>query len=750
MFEIYKSCLGPKMFPEPCVYVPSDVLYRNIFNAPAAEPDLETVFPVLRRTGDGYDIDPYAIYIGQTVGGKPFAYNPRHVVNPLILILGTPGSGKSVPPGEPVLVVRDHSARLLPIERVEYGDRVIGVWTSNTTVSLAQVYNVVKHRFDGTIYRFTTLSGRSVRVTGDHSLIVYRDGRLDSVPASLLGKWDVLVLPFSFISFPAHSLDGSVLPLFQTGIVLSRAVLGRVSVEDGRVIIEDEDGFVEEQLEYGRVSFARSNGRIILDDKISPSLIRMFTGQIPDFVFTFDARLRSGLLTGLLSGNYCPCPDRRTAERLLLLGQTLGVPLRMFEDGRVGFYTAPVRMGDVYSGVILDPIVEIEEEEYSGPVYDLSTSTQNFMLGSGILAHNSATLKTIVLNTILGSEMYGYDPFPIIVVDPEGEYAVLREFFDKSESVHFRLGERDYINIFERPSKAISPLAWYARMEEVIAKFLDIGPGQTPSAYGIFKKEIWKAADRAGITLDPRTWNREDITLEQVYSGLTEMIEKIKKGEAKEIEESEKKQYLQGGETLKQRLERWTHPPADIFFHKSSVNLTDILKYKLVIFDGSQLPRYLYGLFTYWLVDWLYGFLLVLGPLPTFGIRFMLAIDEAWSLLKKEKKEGFASSNPLEDAARRIRKYGGLLIVATQTVEDVDEKMFSLFGTLVAGIIPSEQMAKKIVESRGMPKRFLQTIKTLGRGTLVWSINWSRRDKLYSTVPIVVRTSYLIPDLIKL
>lgn len=358
-------------------------------------------------------------------------------------------------------------------------------------------------------------------------------------------------------------------------------------------------------------------------------------------------------------------------------------------------------------------------------------------------AGKSATIKTFIYNLLRNEHFLekGQKIPPVIVVDPEGEYAILRQLLNPGDVLHLKLGRRDYINIFDRPSKSISPLAWYMRMMGVIQKFLKISPSQAVQAYRVLKLAIQDLAEKRGFTQDPHSWIKDDITLEDVHKWVQNKIEELES--QNKMKPSDKTTY-RGALTLASRLDQWMYPPNDAFSYRSTVDLSRIFQYKLIVLDSRGLAKDLFGLFSYWITYWIYGLMLEKGPLPSFGIRVVLIIDEAWSLLRKtENKE---EENPLDSLARRGRKYGILIVVATQTPEDVDKKMFSLFGTMVTGIIPSDEMVKKVVESRGMPERFKHEIKVLRQGELVWSINWRKRDFPMSGIPLVVQTDYPIKE----
>ena len=596
--KIYNEQLKGGEKPHPFNYMPDDILYRFTWFIGDDEPPLSVLYPLILKTEKGYVIDPLTVHIGRTASNKLFAYNPRYVVNPLILVVGTPGAGKSLHPDEPVLVIRDGAARSMPVKDAEAGDYTFAV-DEEGNVYLSEVLGVFRHKHSGELYRVKFIGPHgegTVTITPDHSLL----------------KWD--------------------------------------------------------------------NGRI--------------------------------------------------------------VPVRGDE----------VEKGDKLPVLNVNPLVDfaevidIKKIPYKGYVYDIETVHNTFMLANGLFVHNSATLKTFIYNFMRNADFMDRSRIPpIIVVDPEGEYDVLKQHVNPADVLHLRLGRRDYINIFDRPSKTINPMAWYMRILPVIQKFLHLSPGQAAQAYRVLKKAIKEVAEKKGITSDPATWLKPDITLEDVYKWIDEEMSAL---ESKKKMEPAERLFYRGSLTLMSRLDQWMNPPNDAFTKRSTVDLSKIFRYRLIILDARGLSKDLFGLFSYWITYWIYGLMLEKGPLPSFGIRVVLIIDEAWALLRKtESKE---EENPLEALARRGRKYGILIVVATQTPEDVDKKMFSLFGTLVTGIIPSDEMRNKIVQSRGMPERFKEIIGRLAQGQLVWHINWRKRNFPMSGMPIIVKTDYPIRDLVQI
>jgi len=359
-------------------------------------------------------------------------------------------------------------------------------------------------------------------------------------------------------------------------------------------------------------------------------------------------------------------------------------------------------------------------------------------------AGKSASVKTMIHNLLSNADLTDMEIPPVVVVDPEGEYATLGRLIGHENMLHLKLGAGDYINLFDRPSKMINPFAWYSRILQVILeKIVRLQPGQAARAYSVLKKAIMETAKNKGITRDPSTWWRDDITLKEVYDWI--VMTKQAYETKKDLTPMERS-FIDGASTLLRRLDQWMEPPYDGFSRPSSIPLRDIFNYKLIVLDARQYSgTEMFEVFVFWIVYWSYGLMLEQGPLPSFGVRLVLVIDEAWALLRK-KDRGSGAENPLEALARRGRKYGIFIIVATQTPEDVDEKMFSLFGTVVVGKLTSEKMVNKVVDSRGMPKRFKAIIPGLERGLLVWSVGWAKKDFPMAGTPLLVQSDYPLPQ----
>ena len=348
--------------------------------------------------------------------------------------------------------------------------------------------------------------------------------------------------------------------------------------------------------------------------------------------------------------------------------------------------------------------------------------------------------KSTLLKTWLANyrRLSGEGGKPIVVLDPEGEYDILtNDYGEDMRIVRMGAGE-DTINIFGRPDKSIKPTTWYSHVLDLLPEFLQLG--HAPLSQSLLRTIVMEElVKRHGFTEDPSTWDAPDITLEEVYETVRREMYK-----AREEGGREASRKLEGLITLHNRLQSWYHDPGyRTFFGRGRVfDLNSIFNYRLTVFDCSHLPRNAYGLFAKWLVKVIYTWMLLWRPLHKPGLRLYLFVDEAWSLLRATGS-GEEKENIVEEMARRCRKYGIALILSTQTPEDVDPKMFSLFGTLAVGIVPSQKMVETIIASRGAPPIHAEQIKNLPRGTFAWFINWAERDVVpFSKEPIYVRTLY--------
>ena len=319
--------------------------------------------------------------------------------------------------------------------------------------------------------------------------------------------------------------------------------------------------------------------------------------------------------------------------------------------------------------------------------------------------------------------------FPIIVVDPEDEYFEVAERLKKKgfETKVIRLGEGDYLNIFDRPFKDMDYREWMYRT--VIPAIL-FGIGVSERQAGLMTvalaEAIKKAYESKGFQpYNPRTWNREEPTLEDVVSNL------------KSANIEKKVDHLRKSrESLRARLSKWVDVASSPFAKPSSVHLSELLKYDYVVIVTKRLPDDAKDVVNYYLLMFFEKLMESLKANITFKLRLMLVFDEGWILLKKKGSQQIA---PIEPLIRRARKYGFGVVIATQRIEDVSESVLPLVGTTVILQVTEGEKLEKVARALTIPKRVIAQILRFGTGMAMFKMLWRNMSVANASSPIIVR-----------
>lgn len=543
----------------------------------------------------------YGIYIGTTdIGKRPWYWDPSLIQNPLIAIIGMPGAGKSLPPWERILVIRDGKPATIKISDVKIGDYVLSI-PLNSYAKFSKVLGVAEFRHRSKILRVRLSSGREVTATPDHSFVV----------------------------------------LSSNGLIAKRGADLRVG--------EKIPVLTEKQLA------AIYSNRVALEHFFEPA----------------------------------------------------------YEE-----------------------IVKIEEEEYSGSVYDIETADNTFMTAGGIFVHNSETVKTLIIRM----KEKGVD-IPIIVVDPEGEYHVVVK--QLGEGVVLNIGTEHYVNIFDRPRWDFSYQLWVRKaVIPGILKALRINPRQAPLMMRVLEKAIFDVYENVYRfnPIDKSTWKKQDPTLLDVVRQIEADIKPY-------LERRQKKQppLFRTKMALVERLKRWVEGEGtDFFAHPSTIRLADLLNQSLVVFNIKTLPQDAKDMFTYYIFSYFYALMEMSRALPSFGLRVLLVFDEGWILLKHERGE----ESPLAPLFRRARKYGFATIIATQQYKDVSSDILPLVGTVILLRIRDAEAVKKLKETLKIPDRISNQIPNLPTGKAVVSIAWKRTEFQNSEVPFLVNVETAVKPMV--
>ena len=187
---------------------------------------------LLSPPGDG-------IYLGKTrFLGTPVFWDFKKLINPHISIVGITGSGKSIDKSEPVLIRRNGSTEIIKIGElvdeiikqsmfVQQLDDIEGV--PNPPLEIYTFDERLKAkwipvRFAGRkkapqkMYAFKTASGRGIRTTGDHNLVVIRDEKISVARGSEVRVDDYLPVP-RLISFEGNELVIDVFDLLKDSCI---------------------------------------------------------------------------------------------------------------------------------------------------------------------------------------------------------------------------------------------------------------------------------------------------------------------------------------------------------------------------------------------------------------------------------------------------------------------------------------------------------------------------------------------------
>jgi len=144
----------------------------------------------------------------------PIIIDPFELTNPNVLILGTSGGGKSIAKDEPVLVRINGTTKIVKIgefiddlilkngsKRIDDLEGLINpeveVYTFNRELKgeWSKVLIAARKEAPSLFYNIKTDSGRRIKTTGDHNLVVIRDGKIINIRSTELKKGDYIPIP---------------------------------------------------------------------------------------------------------------------------------------------------------------------------------------------------------------------------------------------------------------------------------------------------------------------------------------------------------------------------------------------------------------------------------------------------------------------------------------------------------------------------------------------------------------------------
>lgn len=156
-----------------------------------------------------------SIYIGRTaVYNVPFYWNFKKLTNPHIAITGITGSGKSVHYSTNVLIRQNGKIKQVKIgefidnliikyggvkiddcEGIENPDLEVYTFDSNLKGVWSKVLFAGRKEAPEYSYKFRTASGREIETTGDHNIVVLKNGMLSFIKGSEVSLNDYIPIP---------------------------------------------------------------------------------------------------------------------------------------------------------------------------------------------------------------------------------------------------------------------------------------------------------------------------------------------------------------------------------------------------------------------------------------------------------------------------------------------------------------------------------------------------------------------------
>ena len=336
---------------------------------------------------------------------------------------------------------------------------------------------------------------------------------------------------------------------------------------------------------------------------------------------------------------------------------------------------------------------------------------------------------------------------PVVVVDPQDEYAVVAEQLREVgiRSVVLNIGEGDYLNIMDRPYPSLDYRTWIRNaVVPSLATALRIAEGAALMRRVLYEA-IKKAYENAGFKpTDPKTWDRDDPTLLDVVRILDSEVGAYFEGRISK----RKAPLIRSALALVERLKMWVEGKgSDFFAYKSTVKLSKLINEPLVILNIKKLSEDAKDVFQLMLFNYFFYLMQQSKPIAgDFGIRLVTVYDEGWMLLKKRRNE----ETLLEKFFRQARKYGFACLIATQKIKEVSESVLPLSGCVFIGSITEHEGIEKLARAFKLPKWVRDKLPMLDRGMFVVVPLWLRRDFQNSKTPFIIRVETAIKKQVRI
>jgi len=426
---------------EPLGYV-HDGKFRSLDVAPPTWSEIYKADIELLRGFVGYLLNNHGsggimVPIGRVEGLEmPYALDLDGVARGHMFVAGMTRSGKSISGEALIRIYDDRESITLDCEIRDFvnrfyrhGGRNIFLDGRFRTVALSRVsyrptlgkvYAVYRHKYYKQIYSIVTISGKTIKVTGDHSLLVWDGRRIHVQKAKNVKRGFWLISPGLKTKCPRYGLEDKDY-LCLSRIVHRARVLLRLSQET----LSLRTGIPQAVLSlYER-------GCDTLSHRQLKSVCEVLTDRL-EKAKLFKRKVR------WMQGAGSPREKAERAKSILTLYRDLGgvqpnfslsLPSHMVSLSRRLKTSEAERSVNFIrqvldSEIILDRVVDVYQAPFDGYVYDLGVAGEENFMANQLFLHNS----TFALNLVRNSVSF-LKPRPrFIVFDRRGEYSLLADY----------------------------------------------------------------------------------------------------------------------------------------------------------------------------------------------------------------------------------------------------------------------------------------------------------------------------------
>ncbi len=543
---------------EPLGYV-YDGKFRSLDVAPPTWSEIYKADVELLKGFIGYLLNSHGsggimVPIGKVEGLEmPYALDLDGVARGHMFVAGMTRSGKSIS-GD--ALIRVYDAREAVTVDCEIKDFVDGFYRHGVrqilldgrfmTIALnrvsykptlGKVYTVYRHKYYRKIYNIITRSGKTIRVTGDHSVLVW-DGRRVRVQRARDVRRDFwLISPGSKVKSCGYTLEDKDYLCLSRIVHRARILLG----------LSQESLSLRTGIPQSKLSLYE-RGCDTLSYRQLKSVCRFLTERLE------KAKLFKRKVQWIQEAG-SPRGKAERAKSILTLYKdlggvqpsfSLGLPAHMLSlSSKLKTKEAEKSINFIRqvldSEIILDRVLDVYQMPFDGYVYDLGVEMEENFMANQLFLHNS----TFALNLVRNSASF-LKPRPrFIVFDRRGEYSLLADYGGAIFTYREFMGNNGYPD------------------PRSMVKMLGLDPN----------RRVGKLALEAIISVGERG---KRLTPENILREVVEIVESTS---------------MRGGEALVKEIEYWLRRRGRVLFEKDMSEPLDpvevVRKFPIVVVDLS-------------------------------------------------------------------------------------------------------------------------------------------------------------------